>query len=129
MKRFAKLLLVTMGLTVGWVNLATAQLPMLATVTTERVTATLMAERPAIAPGETIWVGLRLQMDEGWHSYWRNPGDSGLPTMIDWSLPDGLAAGPIQWPAPERQPFPSITCSFAKTVLSTGSQFTTAVFL
>ena len=105
MKRFAQLLLVTIGCTVGWTSLASAQLPMLATVTTERVTATLMTERPAVAPGETIWVGLRLQMDEGWHSYWRNPGDSGLPTMIDWSLPEGLASGPIQWPAPERQPY------------------------
>ena len=84
---------------------ALAQLPVLSTVTTERVTATLMTERPAVAPGETIWVGLRLEMDEGWHTYWRNPGDSGLPTMIDWSLPEGLAAGPIQWPAPERQPY------------------------
>ncbi len=108
MKRFGQLLLITMGFIVGWVSLATAQLPMLATVTTERVTATLMTERPAVAPGETIWVGLRLQMDEGWHSYWRNPGDSGLPTMIDWSVPDGLAAGPIQWPAPERQPYGSL---------------------
>mgnify|MGYP006096636499 FL=1 len=84
---------------------AQAQLPVQSTVTTERVTATLMAERPSLAPGETIWVGLRLQMAEGWHSYWRNPGDSGLPTMIEWSLPEGIAAGPIQWPAPERQPY------------------------
>lgn len=84
---------------------AQAQLPIQSTVTTERVTATVMTERPAVAPGESIWVGLRLIMDEGWHTYWRNPGDSGLPTMIDWSLPDGVAVGPIQWPAPERQPY------------------------
>lgn len=74
-------------------------------VTTERVTATLMSERPAVAPGESIWVGLKLEMAEGWHTYWRNPGDSGLATMIDWQLPVGLAAGPIQWPTPERQPY------------------------
>ena len=87
---------------------AQAQLPVQSTIITERVTATLMAERPSLAPGDTIWVGLRLEMAEGWHSYWRNPGDSGLPTMIDWSLPEGLAAGPIQWPAPERQPYSSL---------------------
>ncbi len=76
-----------------------------ATVTTERVTATLMTERPAVAPGDTIWVGLKLEMAPGWHTYWRNPGDSGLPTMINWSLVPGLEAGPIQWPTPERQPY------------------------
>ena len=92
----------------GLTQVASAQLPVLSTVTTERVTATLMTERPAVAPGETVWVGLRLQMDEGWHTYWRNPGDSGWPTMIDWSLPEGLAVGPIQWPAPERQPYGSL---------------------
>lgn len=75
------------------------------TVTTERVTATLLTERPAVAPGESIWVGLKLEMAEGWHTYWRNPGDSGLATMIDWQLPNGIAAGPIQWPVPERQPY------------------------
>ncbi len=84
-----------------------ASSPVLAqsTVTTERVTATVLTERPAVAPGDTIWVGLKLEMAEGWHTYWRNPGDSGLPTMIDWSLPTGLTAGPIQWPTPERQPY------------------------
>lgn len=75
------------------------------TVTTERVTATLITERPAVAPGESIWVGLKLEMAEGWHTYWRNPGDSGLATMVDWQLPNGIAAGPIQWPVPERQPY------------------------
>jgi thiol:disulfide interchange protein/DsbC/DsbD-like thiol-disulfide interchange protein len=74
-------------------------------VTTERVTATLLTERPSVAPGETIWVGLKLEMAEGWHTYWRNPGDSGLATMIDWSLVPGMAVGPIQWPTPERQPY------------------------
>ena len=95
------------NLSVG-VGSAQAQMGTQAVVTTDRVVATVMAERPALAPGDSIWLGLRLQMAEGWHSYWRNPGDSGLPTMIDWSLPEGLAAGPIQWPAPERQPYSSL---------------------
>lgn len=75
------------------------------TVSTERVTATLLSERPAVAPGDSIWVGLKLEMAEGWHTYWVNPGDSGLATMINWQLPAGVAAGPIQWPTPERQPY------------------------
>ncbi len=74
-------------------------------VQTERVTATLIMERAAVAPGETIWVGLKLEMADGWHTYWRNPGDSGLATTIDWQTPEGIEVGPIQWPAPERQPY------------------------
>jgi thiol:disulfide interchange protein/DsbC/DsbD-like thiol-disulfide interchange protein len=77
-------------------------------VTTDRVTATLLTERPSIAPGETIWVGLKLEIAEGWHTYWRNPGDSGLATMIDWSLVPGMAIGPIRWPIPERQPYDTL---------------------
>ncbi len=66
--------------------------------------AALVAERSAIAPGETVQLGLRLKHIAGWHSYWRNPGDSGLPTEIEWSLPEGWKAGDIQWPAPYRMP-------------------------
>lgn len=43
-------------------------------------------------------------MKDGWHTYWKNPGDSGLPTKIDWKLPDGFVAGPIEWPPPELMP-------------------------
>ena len=66
------------------------------------VSAALVAERTAIAPGETVWVDLHLDIAKGWHTYWRNPGDSGLPTKIDWTLPPGIAAGEIVWPTPER---------------------------
>jgi thiol:disulfide interchange protein/DsbC/DsbD-like thiol-disulfide interchange protein len=60
----------------------------------------LIAEQSAISPGEPFWVALRLKMDRGWHTYWLNPGDSGLPTTISWELPPGFLAGPIQWPYP-----------------------------
>jgi thiol:disulfide interchange protein/DsbC/DsbD-like thiol-disulfide interchange protein len=49
-----------------------------------------------------VTVALRLKMEKHWHTYWRNPGDSGLPTRITWTLPQGFSAGPIQWPAPRR---------------------------
>ena len=65
--------------------------------------AELHAERTAAVPGKPATVGLRLRMDEHWHTYWRNPGDSGLPTKIRWTLPEGWSAGPIQWPYPEAQ--------------------------
>jgi len=65
------------------------------------VQASLVAEHESIRPGEPFWVGLRLKMEPGWHTYWKNPGDSGLPTRIKWTLPEGFEAGPIDWPYPE----------------------------
>ena len=55
-------------------------------------------------PGEPLTVALRLAIAKGWHTYWRNPGDSGLPTTLAWKLPAGVAAGPIEWPAPRALP-------------------------
>jgi thiol:disulfide interchange protein/DsbC/DsbD-like thiol-disulfide interchange protein len=74
-----------------------------APVRTEHVEAELIAERTAASPGKPATVGLRLRMDEHWHTYWKNPGDSGLPTKIQWQLPEGWTAGPIAWPHPEAQ--------------------------
>ena len=71
---------------------------------TEHVEAQLVAERTAVEPGKSVTVALRLKTIPGWHTYWRNPGDSGQPTSIRWTLPAGYAAGPIQWPAPEKLP-------------------------
>ena len=63
----------------------------------------LLAEVDSVQPGVPFWVGLRMLMDEHWHTYWENPGDTGLPTRIAWSLPEGFEAGPLESPAPERQ--------------------------
>src|SRR5262245_48303463 len=60
----------------------------------------LLAEPAAIAPGEPFTVGIKLSMKEHWHTYWRNPGDSGEPTRVTWKLPRRFAAGDLQWPAP-----------------------------
>lgn len=64
--------------------------------------ASLVTEVASIQPGQPVEVGLRLVMDKGWHTYWINPGDSGLATTIKWTLPPGFTAGPIQWPTPHR---------------------------
>jgi len=64
----------------------------------------LVAERLGVVGGQPFLAGLRLVHDPHWHTYWRNPGDSGLPTRIEWELPSGWRAGPIQWPTPKRLP-------------------------
>lgn len=69
-------------------------------VRTEHVEAELVAERTAWLPGAINWVALRLKPEQGWHTYWRNPGDSGLPTTLQWSLPAKWNAGDIHWPYP-----------------------------
>ena len=75
-----------------------------APVRTAHVEAELVAAQTALVPGTPSTVALRLKMDRGWHTYWRNPGDSGLPTTIAWTLPAGVSAGPIEWPAPRALP-------------------------
>lgn len=75
-----------------------------APVRTPQVEAELIAERTAVVPGEPLTVALRLAIIPGWHTYWRNPGDSGEPTRLDWRLPTGFRAGEIEWPVPERLP-------------------------
>jgi thiol:disulfide interchange protein DsbD len=66
------------------------------------VAVSLIAETRSIVPGRSFHVALRQQIEPGWHTYWLNPGDSGLPTTIEWSLPQDFKAGPILWPLPER---------------------------
>jgi thiol:disulfide interchange protein DsbD len=73
-------------------------------VKTEHVTAELVTDTTAVQPGGTVQVGLRLQHIPHWHTYWRNPGDSGLPTTLNWALPAGVQVGEIAWPAPQRLP-------------------------
>lgn len=62
--------------------------------------ATLVSSVRAFRPGNSFLVGIRLKMDKGWHSYWKNPGDSGMPTKVAWHLPKGWKAGPLMWPVP-----------------------------
>ena len=74
-------------------------------VTTPQVRAEVVAHAPeGIAPGKPLWLGLRIQHAPHWHTYWKNPGDSGLPTTLTWTLPTGLAAGDIEWPTPRKLP-------------------------
>lgn len=95
------LLLATLALLAAWLPTGAA---VAAPKATDVVGVELVAEPRAIEPGQTFTVAVRLTMAEHWHTYWRNPGDSGLATEIAWTLPPGFAAGAIRWPTPRRIP-------------------------
>jgi len=69
----------------------------------------LIPEFETVSPGTDFWIGLRMRMDPQWHTYWKNPGDSGLATSIEWELPTGFQASEIFWPQPERIDIPPLT--------------------
>ncbi|MEE7440692.1 protein-disulfide reductase DsbD domain-containing protein [Methylobacterium oryzae] len=72
------------------------------------VRASLVAEPAAVAGAQPFTLAVRMQVKPGWHVYWRNPGDSGLPPEVTWTLPAGFSAGAIRWPAPERIPIATL---------------------
>lgn len=64
----------------------------------------LLSDVDVVRPGNVITIGLHLNPDKGWHVYWRNPGDSGMPPKITWDLPEGVNVSEIYWPWPEKIP-------------------------
>lgn len=89
-----------------------------APVKTEQVEAELIAEKTALVPGQPSTVALRLKIIPEWHTYWRNPGDSGLPTTLEWKLPAGIKAGAIEWPVPKALPVgPLVNYGYENEVL------------
>jgi thiol:disulfide interchange protein/DsbC/DsbD-like thiol-disulfide interchange protein len=77
-------------------------------VATDNVKARLVSETGGIGPGQSIWVALELNIRDGWHTYWRNPGDSGQATTLAWTLPPGFTAGDIVWTTPHRFDLPPL---------------------
>jgi len=76
-----------------------------AVVATPQVRAELVAQAPeGVAAGKPLWLGLSIEHKPQWHTYWKNPGDSGLPTTLQWKLPAGFGAGAIEWPTPKKLP-------------------------
>lgn len=88
-------------------------------VTTERARAELLAHAPdGVEPGKALWVGLQLAHQPEWHTYWKNSGDSGLPTQLQWTLPPGVEAGEIAWPIPKKYPIGNLAnYGYSGTVL------------
>jgi thiol:disulfide interchange protein/DsbC/DsbD-like thiol-disulfide interchange protein len=90
-----------------------------AEVKTPQVRAELVAHAPeGVAPGKPLMLGLKIEHAPHWHTYWKNPGDSGLPTTLQWTLPPGVAAGEIEWPTPARLPIgPLMNFGYEGTLL------------
>ena len=82
-------------------------------VRTDQVQARLLAHAPqgvplGLAPEaaarQPVWLGLQISHAPDWHTYWKNAGDSGMPTELHWALPPGVLAGDIAWPLPRKIP-------------------------
>ena len=106
-------------LAIGLLGSAWAQGAPSAVVNTPQLRAELVAHAPqGVQAGQTVWVGLQLTHQPEWHTYWRNPGDSGLPTQIELNLPAGITAGDLQWPLPHKLKAGSLTnYGYDKTIL------------
>ena len=92
-----------------WLVLVLVTLGVAGTAVAAQTQARLVLAAESAAPGETVMAGVHLHMNKGWHTYWRNPGESGDATKIQWNLPPGVAAGPIMWPVPEKSIFVGLT--------------------
>ena len=77
-------------------------------VATNNVKAQLVSEVSAISPGQSFWVALEFDIRDGWHTYWRNPGDSGQATTLKWVLPAGFTTSDIVWTTPHRFDLPPL---------------------
>ena len=116
--RFARLL-AAFSLAAAFLPAASLAQADQAVVTTEHVRAELLAHAPeGLAAGKPVWLGLQITHKPEWHTYWLNPGDSGLPTTLAWTLPAGLASGEVAWPAPRKLPVgPLMNYGYDGTVL------------
>jgi thiol:disulfide interchange protein DsbD len=85
----------------------------------EPVAVGLVVSTVRAEPGTSFDVGVLLRMQRGWHVYWQNPGDAGLPTSVRWSVPEGFTVGPLRWPVPRRfeQPGGVVGYGYDDTVL------------
>ena len=103
MKPFSKQLTLWVISLLVWAAAVTS--PNLAHAQARRVDAVqveLLARQAAAVAGQDFEAGLLIRHDPHWHTYWRHPGDSGLPTRLEWQLPAGWKTSDIHWPAPGR---------------------------
>ncbi len=78
----------------------------------------LLPEAGTVAPGQSLWIGIEQSIHPHWHTYWKNPGDSGAAPRIQWQLPEGFEIGEILWPAPQKIPFgPLLNYGYENSVI------------
>lgn len=94
------------GLLLGGACLFSPMITHIEDAADQHVEVALVSEQQAIVPGQKFLLGIRFDLQDGWHTYWVNPGDAGEPPRITWELPAGFQAGSIQWPYPARLPTP-----------------------
>ena len=88
--------------------------PALSQITSNRIISDISSsqfyiENNELIKDESTFINFKIFLEEGWHTYWVNPGDSGYPVAIEWELPTGISIGPITWPAPKRLPYGGLT--------------------
>src|SRR5260370_9489528 len=93
----------------GWLLASPAAFPLSGNmVATDNVKAYLVSEVSAVAPAQSFWFALEFNIRDGWHTYWRTPGDCGQATTLKWQLPPGFTAGDIVWTTPHRFESPTL---------------------
>ena len=109
----ASCIVLLLALVLAWSALAFA-----ATSPGPRVHVELVSEVASVRPGEPFWIALRQRIAPAWHTFWVNPGDSGEPTRLDWTLAPGISADAISWPPPQRIPVgPAMSYGYTEEVL------------
>jgi len=104
MHRFFAIIFCALLLCVSMLTAPSAAARQSLSVDTGKVVASLVSSHDSVAAGQSFYVALETKLDDKWHTYWRNPGDSGEPVQINWVLPEGMQAGDIQWPLPKTLP-------------------------
>jgi thiol:disulfide interchange protein/DsbC/DsbD-like thiol-disulfide interchange protein len=94
--------LASLASAIALLALAVAPNAVAAPVEQPHILVELLSETETLQPGQDLSVALRLAPQPGWHVYWQNPGETGLPPKLTWSLPEGFAASELQWPHPDR---------------------------
>ena len=78
----------------------------------------LVSESTTLQPKDSLYLGIKFELEKDWHTYWENPGDAGEGAVIKWSLPEGVSSSKILWPGPERIPVdPLMTFGYNNEVI------------
>ena len=93
-------------------------LPLSAQESSEPIRVEMVSEAETIAAAEPFWVAVKLELEDGWHTYWQNPGEVGMAPQLDWKLPEGFSVSQVKWPTPKHFDHDSmVTYGYDKSVV------------